>query len=283
MDKDDRDYQKWIIPHEKARIYLPNEIFLDLQIALTNGAHIAFAYCYYYLICYLYRYTQYIGGDGKLNTQPRIKKFLGYAEENKTVDFIIKKGGVLDSIGYTETTTDYPLLWHYDAETHELSFETIADLKTMDTTFVGFINDRNFKIKKPVKAFFRAPQDMQRAEWFTGTFYDIRNTHEIEPRLFHTAMTNQNIGVVGLYLYGFLKHKCSYYGGGYSVPWERLMEETKLSSMTLSKYLKKLEDGGYISIKRTKYVHGKTKDIYASTYRVKSFKALKPKTTGNED
>lgn len=68
------------ITGKESKVFLPNEIFDDLQGYITNGTHLAYAYSYYYLTHFLYRNCKY------LNTEV-----------------------FLDEIGYTESTKNIPL------------------------------------------------------------------------------------------------------------------------------------------------------------------------------
>lgn len=88
-------------------MFLPNEIFDDLQGYITNGTHLAYVYIYYYLTHFLYRNCKYLNTEVFLDGNA-IKQVLGYAESNRTMNYISKKGGLLDEIGYTESTKNIP-------------------------------------------------------------------------------------------------------------------------------------------------------------------------------
>src|SRR5437763_8036906 len=109
-------------PKEK-RIFMPNEIFDDFKSGFDSGVHKAFAYSYYYVVNYLYRYTKY--SFGERFTQPEIMEFLGYSASNKKLNYITKKDGLLDQIGYTKTTTDYPVQWNFDSDYAGKSLEFV--------------------------------------------------------------------------------------------------------------------------------------------------------------
>lgn len=201
--------------------------------------------------------------------QKQLKALLGVSEINKRLDYIIKKDGVLDQVGYTETTLDYPLYWELNPLTRVVEFSTVNELKQSDILPYA-INDRNYKIKKPVKAFHRTDKDRQEG-LLTGTFYDIQNTHEIPVLVFQKLIQHPQIGVIGTYLYGFLKMKNDYYGGAYVVEWNKFIKQTRLSNSTLYKYLGVLEREGFIEVRRQKFVFGKSSiDRKANEYRVKS-------------
>lgn len=219
---------------------MPNEIFLDLQSKLKNANHIAFAYSYYYLISTLYRYCKY---DGTNFTQSHIKSLLGYAATNKQIDYIIKKNGVLDQINYTQSITDYPYSWSYDTE---LSFDMWSTIKQSDPDLYKF-NDRNYKIKYPMKCFHRTDESRQE-QIYDGTFYEIENTHSITIDTF-SQIINSELGVTGFYLYAYLKHKCDMHKE-YSRLSHLLAEDTKLKQTSLKQYISILEHHNLIQVKR---------------------------------
>lgn len=260
--------------YENAKIFLPNEIFQDLT-CIDKSTHRAFAYAYYYYTCYLYRYALFTQPDDSKITQKDIKQKLGYSPVEKRIDYIIKKGGVLDTINYTSTTTDYPLMYVWNGVKEEPEFIMSSEYKNeckndYKNNSKGLeINNRNYKVKFPVKAFFRQPEDEQR-QIYNGTFVEISNTHGISYSVFEKIMANPNLECIGLYLYGFLRHKCSPFGKtGYQRSSGKIGEELGLSKRTTIKYLKELEDGGYIYVNHKPFVlDSKEEDREANIYRV---------------
>lgn len=225
-------------------IHIPNEIFNDLQNNIKSSAHVAFAYSYYFLINYLYKYVKY-GKDYKF-TQSAIKKFLGYNPANKRIDYIIKKDGILDEIGYTKTITDYPneVLQVELGDKKYLQFTMFSKYKTNnfdEVKVMGLHNDRNFKIKYPVKAFYRNDVT-ELIQEMNGTFYDVTDTHGIEIDAFLTAIEDEKIGVMGFYIYGYIKHLIGLRGGQWrTVSTEELAKGMRISKTTLIDHTKRLE------------------------------------------
>jgi hypothetical protein len=234
-------------------IYMPNEIFIDLHKAyikeqLKSPSHIAFAYSYYFFIILLYRYCYY--GIEEF-TQAKIKECLGYAPNYQSIDYLIKKNGVLDQLGYTKTTKDYPVNW--DLSEFGLEFETWSEIKSNYKDIKTYLNDRNFKIKYPIKAFHRTKESFQDNNP-DGTFYDIQNTHGIKIDTFIEIMDNEQLGTTGFYLYAYLKYKNDIYKDGYCKSLENLEEETKIKHTTLIKYLKMLEEHFFLIVTRQPYI-----------------------------
>jgi hypothetical protein len=201
------------------KIYIHNEIFEELKVL---GSHAAFAYTYYYLICWLYRYAKY--GEIQIDVK-LIKELLGYNPTNKKLDYLIKKGGLLDEIGLTETSTDYPLVWTFiDGD---LEFTMLSDFDDEVRKMYLKQKGKNYKVKIPVKALSRNGEN--------GTFYDIGYTHEMEFNLFVKCMES-DLGCSGFYIYGYLKYRCDKFGE-YNSSLERLGEELGMSKNTIDKYL----------------------------------------------
>jgi hypothetical protein len=238
--------------HEQ-KIFIPNEIFDSLvnHKEINNGVHIAFCYAYYYLLLYLYRYSKY--GLHRFQ-QGEIKEILQYAFNYKKVDYLIKKDGVLDAMGYAYSSTDFPVAYKavYDEvrnRVQDIEFTMYSDMKE-------YYKDeklRNYKIKIPVKGLYRS-KESEEDEHMDGTFYDIESTHGIDPLIFIKAMSNKDIGVTGFYLYGYLKRYNDMYPMGYDISYEDLSKDTGIAQTTLNRYLISLAKYNYITVGRQDFV-----------------------------
>lgn len=253
------DYQE-----TETDIYLPNEIFADLQDNIKSPKHVAFAYSYYYAVNYLYRYSKY---NIKRYTQSDLKELLGYNKDNKRIDYIIKRSGILDLMGYTRTLHDYPIENWMDVDNRP-EFKMYSEYKAEfadELKQVGLYNDRNYSIKYPVKAFYRT-LDAEQDEVMDGTFFDRTNTHRIPVSRFITAMSLKEVGTIGFYLYGYLKHKIDYYKGRLTQGLESIAKTTGLSKATVVKYRDALEKYGFIIVTHEQYVFNNTDNCRANTY-----------------
>ena len=254
---------------KESQVFLPNEIFEDLQGYLTSNKELAYAYSYLYLTQFLYRNCKYFNTKTLIDNKV-IKQVLGYGEDNRTMNHITKKGGLLDSIGYTISTKDIPLSWDFKKDDGEgLSFYMSSNLDkgTLDIP-------KMFFLKKPLKAFERTIQRVDKdgqivGEEMQGTFYDVSNTHSVDYDVFMYCMSNKELGTTGFYLYSWLKHKNDIFKGGYDVPYEKLSAETGLTRTTMIKYLDALKSYRLIRFKFNQeyYVVGMTEgDRKATTY-----------------
>jgi DNA-binding MarR family transcriptional regulator len=264
------DLQKKLVPNKPANVYLPNEIFNDLKYQIdidkpkSSSQHIAYAYCYVYLISYLYRNT--LSVDFK---ETELKKILGLPSSNKLVNYITKKNGLLNQMGYIKKTTDFPLKYYLDEE-NTLIFEMYSDL---DEVYKE--NRKNNTINLPLKAFHRTIDSLQE-KILDGYFYEFVNTHKVPIEIFTYCLSNHEIGVIGFYIYCYLKHKNDMYKQGYSSPLEKLIHELGLKKTTVNKYLKVLEEYNMISNDHKPFVVNlqPSKQVYSCTYKTNGFNSF---------
>lgn len=245
------------------KIYVPNEILVDLVNCeeIKSGSHVAFAYSYYWLISWLYRYAKY--GCTEV-TVPIIKESLQYNKSDARVDYLIKKNGVLDQLGYTRTDTDYPVLWDYKG--NELTFDMMSEADYMEG--VSFNKGRNYKIKVPVRGLHRTMESLEDC-YEDGTFFEIDNTHLIEYEIFEQCMMNKGLGSKGFFLYGYLKCHCQWHNGKYNHSMDNIAAETRMSRKTVMKYLGELQKSGLIVSEKNDclYNQGELKQV-ANTYYI---------------
>lgn len=222
-------------------MYIPNEIFYDLnQSEIKGSSHIAFSYSYYYLISWLYRYAKY--GSKKIDVG-MIKEILGYRADNKGLNYLIKQNGVLDKLGYTFSSGDYPLAWNFN--NGDIEFLLLSDMDEDTRKLMYGQTGRNYKIKVPVKGLWRSGES-EREGYYDGTFYDISNTHYVGFDVFTKCMENEQVGVIGFYLYGYLKNKIQTHKGKYKCPVERIADDSGISIKTTERYLGALLLNGLI-------------------------------------
>lgn len=220
---------------QESKHFMPNEIFEDLQSDLfKSSAHRAFAYSYYYLISWLYRYAKY--GENSI-TNETIKQMLGYSKNNKTINYIIKNNGVLDLLQYTETVKNYPISWTFD-EYEEPTFTLVDELDEEMKELIAKGRSRKYSVKYPIKHFYR--EEDEEDDYGAGIFFDVRNTHMIDFKTFIFCMSNQEIGTGGFYLYGYLKMKNQLFEDGYDVTLRKLSEDTGIPYMSMNRYLDEL-------------------------------------------
>ena len=224
------------------KIFMPNEIFNDLKNNIKGGSHISFAYSYYYLSLWLYRYAKYgnIVVDVKM-----IKDILGISKTNKTVDYLVKKNGTLDQMGYTFTLTDYPFAWNWNDG--NIEFDMISELDEDGRRMIMSGRGRNYKIKVPTKGTHRTIESEEDCHE-DGTFYDVSDTHCIDWEVFAECMQCRELGSVSFYIYGYLKRKCDIHKK-YNSSYEKLADELGMGKSTLMKYMRQMSDTKLVDVK----------------------------------
>lgn len=239
---------------KEGKVFIPNEIFDILKENISKAPHISFAYSYLYLCTWLYRYAKHFNVE--LFDNKKIKEILGYSANNQSLDYLIKKDGLLDRIECTESTKDYPIRWNYNSK-EGLTFEMASSYKD----YSEYMNPipKRFFLKYPTKGFYRIGKDVEGNEYeYQGTFYDVSNTHEIPFEVFMYCMSNREIGCTGFYLYSYIKQKNDYMPQGYGSSLDRLAKDTGLSRRSLNSYMDVLKGYRMIDFKHNQeyYVIG---------------------------
>lgn len=234
--------------HE-VKLALPNELFYILTSQVEKGniksSHLPFAYSYVYFITYMYRYGKY---EQFMASQSDIKEVLGYARNYKPINYIIKEDGVLEKLGLLETTKCIPITYNwngiYDDNLNYVeikyfhqSKDDLDDAYQFQKNALGITSRTT--IKRPRFAYIRdLSVDLDVIDCvddYTGTFYSTKNTHIIDFRIFDFCINQHDLGVIGFYIYSYLKHK-NYIFGGYDASAARLSKELGLSAKTIQNY-----------------------------------------------
>ncbi|MCC3645831.1 hypothetical protein JGK52_03915 [Cytobacillus oceanisediminis] len=220
---------------KEFKIFIANEVFEDLKGAIKNSPHLAFAYSYLFIITWLYRYAKHMSRDGLIDNG-KIKEILGYNSMTKGLDYIIKKNGLLDKLGYTITSKDFPIAWTFN-QFEGLEFLMYSEQKELLEVWEL---PRKYSIKYPVKAFERTLDEAGNIEQ-EGTFFEVENTHMIPFEVFMYCMDNKDIGTIGFYLYSYIKRMNDFYADGWDISIENMVLETGIAEKTLLRYLDKLK------------------------------------------
>ncbi|WP_154214030.1 hypothetical protein [Bacillus cereus] len=225
-------------------VYLPNEVFKDFSSHFTNASKFGFAYSYYTYINFLYKYCLHFDDNNEFVSQRRIKEFLGYNPDNKTVNSIIKDNGVLDSIGYTKSTSEYPVRAIFDEEGNLFDFETASDIRK-NIPNKNIISYRGIKVKSPLLAHTRYEEGV-----LDGTFYQVEYTHSVDFEVFKSIVQDEDLGCVGFLIYGFIKYQNGIRKGYMQSTYDYMTGVLKMSRRTIRKYTALLETKGYLAVKR---------------------------------
>ncbi|MED3934399.1 hypothetical protein ABEY43_26740 [Priestia megaterium] len=280
----EQEYRDILKPHNKELpILIPNEIFHDLPKELnadekgTSSKHIAFAYSYVYLITYLYRYTKYgLYTDEKKFNEQELKKLLTTSPTSKGkdgVNYITKKGGVLENLGYIKKREEAPVGWEYFHHDNDdlnnevyfhfnsflnyeiLSKEQRINIKTCNLPLK--LLEERIEMEYELNEKANEIQEKIIEEHVLGEYFvRAKHTTAIDINTFIYCMTKKDLGVQGFYLYSFIKYKNGYFGGNWERPLTGIAEDTGLKLHTIKRTLKALEEHNMISSSHEVFVIG---------------------------
>lgn len=264
---DIREYLNYDSDVEEGAVFaVPNELITDFKDTHKIGK-CAYAYSYYYLQMYLHLYAKY-GTENTIDkfTFKGIQKILGVSPDSRAMNSLTKKGGELDQLGYTSTVTDYPVnlmrIEKVDGSmevNHYMYSEEKRDFPNK------FTHSSNFTVKHPDKMYWRTPE-YKEIDYYNGTMNEADSTHIIPLEMFFHSLNLGEIMTKGFYVYGYIiymsdkanrrKEERRKRNRGWTVTPEYFSKFLGVSTSTLRKILKKLEQHGFIEIKRNQNAKG---------------------------
>ncbi|MBW7459591.1 hypothetical protein ACFOLF_06250 [Paenibacillus sepulcri] len=185
--------------------------------------------------------------------------------------YITKKQGILSKLGYLRKEGDYPISYDYYTDEYGNTDYNFVDwhMYSSQNRLTGvFDKPRAKMINFPVRGIYGDEQS-ERENEVTGYFYRFENTTEVDINTFIFCMKHSDIGVVGFYLYSFIKSMNSYFGGEYNSPIEQLVVNTGIKSTKLSEAITTLEAHNMITNSHSTFVPflSQDKSIPANGYR----------------
>lgn len=248
---------------ENAYVQIPNEIFRDLSSSIknkggsTNIQQSSFAYAYLVCLAFLYKYAYFVDINNDTYLQNKdIKIVLGYSPNTKSIDYIIKRNGLLECIGLTKTTNDYPVFASYiDDEYNGLKIREITTISMIDESHSFFskiksiVKNRNYKISEP-RFLFEYKDD-------AGTLYDYSNTHRITIKEFIEIIYNSELDNIDFMLYAFFKSKCFNLNNNMkSIPLLSIVSEIGISKDAFYSHLNIMKDRKLLNVNHKEWVMG---------------------------
>ncbi|QPK89748.1 hypothetical protein IEN91_04725 [Bacillus velezensis] len=241
-----------------ANVRLPNSLFKDLSEAIksknnkTNVQQVAFAYTYLVTVAFLYKYTHFVDTQNETYIQNAdIKELLGYSRTTKSIDKIIKKNGVLDELGLTSTTRDYPVSFETCSgeKVNGISlreFVAISDIDNNDGNYSiikSIVKNKNYEVKEPL---FLTTGYKDREY---GTIYNIERTHRIDIREYIALVFDEGMTNIDFLMYAYFKSKCKGYKDNMrSMAVYKIIMEIGVDRSTFYNHLRVLKEKKYIHV-----------------------------------
>lgn len=249
--------------YRKASVQLPNGIFKELSTAIrsstdtTNANQVSFAYAYLVATAFLYKYAQFVDTDhGTYIQNSNLKELLGYGKSTKSIDRILKKDGVLDELGLTATTREYPVRFYIDPSEEIGGFPSwnfvmrneLLEDDILLPRYKEIVKNRNYEIKEPLFLTTGYKDNDY------GTLYSLERTHEITIHEFLTFFEGDAFNNIDFLAYSYLKARCK----GYryqtkALSLTRICGELGMEASTFLLHLKKLEERKFIIVKHGKW------------------------------
>lgn len=239
-----------------AYVQIPNDIFRTLSKNIknksgnTNIKQSSFAYAYIICVSFLYKYAQFVDINNKTYIQNTdLKQILGYSKTTKSVDYIIKKDGVLEKIGLLKTVKDYPVSVMYgEDEYNNFKIREFITLSMMDKSHPTYkiikniVKNKNYKVKEPVFMF--------KYNGGAGSLYDYSNTHRVTIKEFIKFICDEKLDNIDLMLYFFFKSKCYNLNkkNTKSIPLLQITSDIGIGKESFYYHLKIIKDKGMLAV-----------------------------------
>jgi len=248
----------------EANVRIPNSIFKTLsgmnkdENNNVNAQQIAFSYAYILTVSFLYKYCHFVDVENHTYVQNGdIKSILGYSRKTKSVDKLIKKGGLLDQLQITNTIKNYPVR-SYSREDEKINGVSLLEFVCIDdsandinyNSYRSLVKNRNYEVKEPL---FMTTDAYGENDY--GTLYSFENTHSINIHEFLSIVFSDDLDNTDLMLYCYIKSKCKGYKNNLrAITLYKILLETGISNRTFYCHLKKLKKKKYISVNHSGWV-----------------------------
>lgn len=225
-------------------------------------------YSYIVLVSILYKYSYFVNIDGCYYVQNGdIKEILGYSRTTKTVDKIIKRNGLLDSIGVTLTTNNFPVSFsiNKDEDINNIpirEYNMIDDLNSYEKSKIkNIVKNRNYNIKEPV---FLTSQFNNREY---GTMYDYTLTHKITISELIKMFSKCKSSVGEFTVYSFIKSRVM---GGHNAELSLSIfnDDLRISKQTFYNSIKNLKINRFINVYHVGWQNGDSDELKSNSYSI---------------
>lgn len=241
---------KWFseyVDREDRTVNIHIEVFDDLMKWLNKGEikkqhDIPFIFTYWWLINYLWKYAKY--GEFVIRV-PDIKEMLNISPTTKTYDYIFKKGGLLDNNEWTDNVTNYPIAYKYDGHIEYNMIHDFIHSDDFERELYYQQYGKNYLVKKPLLAYERLDGEYLKE----GTIWSKEDVFTLTFREFNECMSNVKLGILGFYLYSYIKWKYKMYGSSMvGITYKEFEKCTGYKERKIRIVLHELRDVGLIHI-----------------------------------
>jgi hypothetical protein len=232
-------------------IFLPNEILFDEKIltAMPKWKHRAFFLSYYYLSSFMYRNLVHSKiAEVSMFSPTNLKRLLSAGRISQTYDYIVKKKGMLEQLGWTVTERDYPI--YFNIENGEI-VDVVSLIQARNDGYILDDLPKTFYIHKPLKAFYRYENNDDQ-KYFDGHFFDYKETIKVLTEAFVSILSNKVLGFSGFYFYCYLRYKSNQIFfkkyRGMPISHEKIAKDIGLRPKTLQNFTRELKQMGLIDV-----------------------------------
>lgn len=238
--------------YNDASVQIPNGLFRDLSRSIknkrggTNIGQTSFGYTFLVMNAFLYKYAHYVDTANKTYIQNSdTKEILGYNRSTRSIDRIIKKGGILEEMGLVESTREFPI--HVDIYRDSNGF-LVSDPITIDMLdddsdirreVFEVVRNRNYEIREPLF--------LHEYKGDLGTLLDYSNTHKVTINEFTKLVFNESLNNTDMMVYYFIK-SLAHGHTEIAISQDRFMGALGMSTDTLYRSLSNLEKESAIKV-----------------------------------
>jgi len=225
--------------HRDLVVRLDIGIFQEIkQMKLKSVNHRGYIFGFMWLTHYLWRHGMHLERDFTIKD---IKTILGRSPVDKHIDYITKRKGLLDELGYTEYSIDYPVNANIDGD-GILQFTMLSDLDLEHQKQVKSFKARGYNVKKPLLGY-------QRSRGKGGLFFSKEDAFDLSVEEYVRCM---QIDVDAFYLYGWIKMRQKLMGNSkVGIRTSDFKEVTGYGEVKIRELLKSLEAQELIKVTRT--------------------------------
>lgn len=204
-----------------------------------NTQHKVFSFSYIWLVSYLWKYSKY--GNMEINTKD-LKEILGISTTEKRVDYLIKKNGVLDSLGILETTRDFPIYSDFSGD-NGIKITTLSKMDILNQELYLKRYNSRYTCKKPLYQYDSTKR--------VPLLISKEDTLPINVFEFTRIVLCPELGVDGFFVYCYLKLRSKMFGyEAVRITYAEMEDTIGYKERKLRNVIQNLEMAGMIGINR---------------------------------